>query len=97
MTKTIENFLQYVTIDTQSCETTKVTPSTEKQHDLARLLVSQLTEMGAVEITYDKENCYVYASIPASPGYEQGPVLGIIAHMDTSPAVTGTNVKPRIV
>lgn len=97
MTKTIENFLQYVKIDTQSCETTKVTPSTEKQHDLARLLVTQLTDMGAAEITYDKEHCYVYASVPATPGYEQSPVLGFIAHMDTSPAVTGTDVKPRIV
>lgn len=97
MTKTIENFLQYVKIDTQSCETTKVTPSTEKQHNLAKLLVRQLTDMGAKEITYDQELCYVYASIPATPGYEDGPVLGFIAHMDTSPAVTGTDVKPRIV
>lgn len=97
MTKTIENFLQYVKIDTQSCETTKVTPSTEKQRDLARLLARQLTNMGAAEITYDKEHCYVYASVPATPGYEQGPVLGFIAHMDTSPAVTGTDVNPRIV
>ena len=97
MTKTIENFLQYVKIDTQSCEGADTTPSTEKQHDLAKLLVSQLTEMGAAEITYDRENCYVYASVPAAPGYESGPVLGFIAHMDTSPAVTGTGVKPRIV
>ena len=97
MTKTIENFLQYVRIDTQSCETAGTTPSTAKQHDLARLLVSQLKEMGAAEITYDEEHCYVYASIPASAGYEKSPVLGFIAHMDTAPAVTGTNVKPRIV
>lgn len=97
MTKTIENFLQYVRIDTQSCEAAGTTPSTAKQHDLARLLVSQLKEMGAAEITYDEEHCYVYASIPASAGYEKSPVLGFIAHMDTAPAVTGTNVKPRIV
>ena len=97
MTKTIENFLQYVKIDTQSCEGAGVTPSTAKQHDLAKLLVSQLKEMGAAEITYDEEHCYVYASVPATAGYEQGPVLGFIAHMDTSPAVTDTNVKPRIV
>lgn len=97
MTKTIENFLQYVKIDTQSWETTGVTPSTAKQHDLAKLLVSQLTEMGASEITYDTEHCYVYASLPAASGCEERPVLGFIAHMDTSPAVTGTNVKPRIV
>lgn len=97
MTKTIENFLQYVKIDTGSCDTSGTSPSTEKQHDLAKLLTRQLTDMGAAEITYDKEHCYVYASIPASPGHEICPVLGFIAHMDTSPAVSGKNVKPRIV
>jgi len=97
MTRTIENFLQYVKIDTQSSEATGMTPSTEKQRDLAQLLVSQLTGMGAAEIAYDKERCYVYASVPATPGCEESPVLGFIAHMDTSPAVTGTNVKPRII
>lgn len=97
MTPTIKNFLQYVKIDTQSSETSGETPSTAKQHDLAGLLVSQLTEMGAAEITYDKEHCYVYASLPATPGCEKSPVLGFIAHMDTSPAVSGENVKPRIV
>ncbi|MCM1344180.1 MAG: peptidase T [Muribaculaceae bacterium] len=97
LSKTIENFLQYVVIDTQSDETTGTTPSTAKQHDLARLLERQLKEMGAEEITYDKEHCYLYASIPASQGCEDAPVLGFIAHMDTSPAVTDTGVKPRIV
>lgn len=97
MTKTIENFLQYVKIDTESCEGTGTTPSTDKQHDLAKLLTSELTEMGAAEITYDREHCYVYATIPATPGREGGPVLGFIAHMDTAPAVTGANVNPRIV
>ncbi len=95
MSKTIENFLNYVKIDTQSDETTGTTPSTEKQHELARLLVRQLKEMGAGEITYDEENCYVYASVPASEGCEEAAVLGFIAHMDTSPAVTDTDVKPR--
>lgn len=97
MTKTIQNFLQYAVIDTQSDETSGITPSTDQQHDLAGLLVKQLTQMGADEITYDKEHCYVYASVPASPGCENAPVLGFIAHMDTSPAVTGAGVKPRIV
>ena len=97
MTKTIENFLQYVKIDTQSCEASGTSPSTEKQHDLAKLLVHQLTDMGAADIFYDTERCYVYASVPASPGCEDRPVLGFIAHMDTSPAVSGKNVNPRIV
>lgn len=97
MTKTIENFLRYVKIDTQSSEESTTTPSTMKQHDLAGLLVSELETMGATEITYDWEHCYVYATVPASAGCENAPVLGFIAHMDTSPAVTDTNVKPRIV
>ncbi len=97
MSKTIENFLQYVRIDTQSDAATGTSPSTAKQHDLAGLLVEQLEAMGATEITYDKEHCYVYASIPASEGCEDAPVLGYIAHMDTSDAVSGADVKPKIV
>lgn len=97
MTRTIENFLRYAVIDTQSSETTGTTPSTEKQRTLAELLVKELEKMGAAEITYDREHCYVYASVAAAPGCEEAPVLGFIAHMDTSPAVTDTGVKPRIV
>ncbi|MCH5341535.1 MAG: peptidase T [Acetatifactor sp.] len=97
MSRTIDYFLQYVKIDTQSDESTGTTPSTEKQRVLAGLLVKQLKEMGAEEITYDEEYGYVYASVPASAGFEDRPVLGFIAHMDTSPAVSGENVKPRIV
>ena len=97
MSRVIENFLEYVKIDTESAEGSETTPSTLKQHDLARLLARQLQEMGAQEITYDKERCYVYASVPASKGYENAPVLGFIAHMDTSPAVSGADVKPRII
>lgn len=95
--KTIDNFLRYVKVDTGSSEESQTTPSTMKQHDLAQMLVEELKAMGAEEITYDKEHCYVYATIPASKGCEGSPVLGFIAHMDTSPAVTDTNVKPRIV
>ncbi|MBQ7956149.1 MAG: peptidase T [Lachnospiraceae bacterium] len=97
MSKVIDYFLQYVQIDTRSEDESSTTPSTLKQHNLAQLLVSQLEEMGAKEITYDKEHCYVYATIPASEGCENAPVLGYIAHMDTSPAVSGENVKPRII
>ncbi len=97
MSRVIENFLEYVKIDTESAEGSGTTPSTLKQHDLARLLTRQLQEMGAQEITYDKERCYVYASVPASKGCENAPVLGFIAHMDTSPAVSGAGVKPRII
>lgn len=97
MTKTIENFLRYVKVDTQSCDESTTTPSTMKQHDLAKMLVDELHAMGAADVTYDEEHCYVYATVPASEGCEDAPVLGFIAHMDTSPAVTDTNVKARIV
>ena len=97
MSTVVDNFLKYVRLDTQSEDGSASTPSTAKQFDLAKLLVEQLEEMGAEEITLDKKYCYVYASIPASKGLESAPVLGFIAHMDTSPAVTGAGVKPRIV
>ncbi|MGN1180587.1 MAG: peptidase T [Suilimivivens sp.] len=97
MSKVVEKFLTYVKIDTQSDENSTACPTTAKQHDLAGLLVKELEEMGAQEITYDREHCYVYASVPATEGLEDKPVLGFIAHMDTSPAVTGENVKPAIV
>ncbi|MCM1175152.1 MAG: peptidase T [Blautia sp.] len=97
MEKVIENFLAYVKIDTESSEESASTPSTEKQRDLAGLLTEQLQEMGAEEIVYDKEHCYVYASVPASAGCETAPVIGFISHMDTSPAVTGAGVKPRMI
>lgn len=97
MSGVVEKFLNYVRIDTQSDENSTSCPTTKKQHDLATLLVKELEEMGALEITYDREHCYVYASIPATRGFEDRPVLGFISHMDTSPAVTGENVKPRII
>ncbi|MBR1851989.1 MAG: peptidase T [Lachnospiraceae bacterium] len=92
-----QKFLRYVKIDTQSSEESQSTPSTMKQHDLAKLLIRELEEMGAAEIVYDKDHCYVYASVPATVGCEAAPVLGFISHMDTSPAVTDTDVKPHIV
>lgn len=97
MENVVDRFIRYVKIDTCSDEGSTTHPSTLKQHDLASLLVQELTTLGAQEITYDQEHCYVYASIPASPGYEAVPVVGFIAHMDTSPAMSGTGVKPRIV
>jgi tripeptide aminopeptidase len=90
----IERFIRYAEIDTQSDEDSETSPSTMKQHDLARLLVSELEEMGVSDIDYDREHCYVYASIP---GKSSAPALGFISHMDTSHAVSGTGVKPRII
>lgn len=97
MNAVIEKFLRYVKIDTESCES-DVVPSTEKQKDLARLLIKELGEMGASDIRFDEEHCYVYATIPSNlPEGQQAPTVGFIAHMDTSPAVSGANVNPRIV
>lgn len=97
MEKVLDRFLRYVQIDTCSDEESDTHPSTLKQHDLAKLLVNELQNMGAADISYDKEHCYVYASVPASEGYEERPAIGFIAHMDTSPAMSGAGVKPRIV
>ena len=95
MSSVVERFLRYVQIDTRSDDRTGTSPSTEKQHNLAKLLVAELKELGITDVTYDTEHCYVYAHIPASEDCEEAPALGFIAHMDTSPAVTGENVKPR--
>ncbi len=93
-----ERFLKYVTIDTQSQEEQDSFPSTEKQKDLARLLALELREMGAEDVVMDEDYGYVYATVPSNLGAgETAPVLGFIAHMDTSPAVSGKDVKPRLV
>ena len=93
----IERFLRYTKIDTQSDESTNTSPSTMKQHDLAKLLADELTAMGAKDVIYDKDHCYIYATIPACSGKEGAPVMGFISHMDTSDAVSGKDVKARIV
>lgn len=90
-----ERFLRYIAIDTQSAESEKV-PSTEKQRDLAVLLYNELKEIGASNVRYDEEHAYVYATIPATVKTD-APVLGFISHMDTAPAFSGTNIKPRII
>lgn len=97
MSKVIDRLLEYVKIDTQSDGASKTTPSSQKQHHLAKLLTKELEEMGAQEIAYDEEHCYVYATVPASEGCENTPVLGFISHMDTASPVSGANVKPRVV
>ena len=86
-----ERFIRYAKIDTQSAEETGVQPSTAKQFDLARLLAAELGAMG-IETDFDEEYCYVYASLPGSEPY-----LGFVAHMDTSPAASGSGVSPRII
>ncbi len=91
----IDRFLKYVTFDTQSDENTGVTPSTAKQMVFAKYLQQELQELGLEEISLD-ENGYLFATLPANID-RPVPVIGFIAHMDTSPDMSGANVKPRIV
>lgn len=91
----IERFLKYVTFDTQSDESTGVTPSTPKQMVFAQYLKTELEELGLKDISLD-ENGYLFATLPSNVDYEV-PVVGFIAHMDTSPDMSGENVQPRIV
>ena len=93
----VERFLKYVSFDTQSSEEAEGRcPSTEKQLCLAEYLVEELKETGMQEVEMDAHG-YVFATLPASEGMEQVPVVGFIAHMDTSPDCSGADVKPRIV
>ena len=93
----VERFLKYVSFDTQSSEEAEGRcPSTEKQLRLAEYLVEELKEIGMQEVEMDAHG-YVLATLPASEGMEEVPVVGFIAHMDTSPDCSGADVKPRIV
>ena len=91
----VERFLKYTSFDTQSAEDTGTTPSTAKQLDLARYLRDELSALGLTEVELD-ENGYLYATLPATTDRDV-PVVGFIAHMDTSPDCSGAGVKPRIV
>ena len=71
------------------------TPSTDRQFDMARLLVEELHGLG-IDNAFMDDTCYVYASVPATPGCEHLPAIGLIAHMDTTPDMTGKDVKPQV-
>jgi len=92
----LDRFLKYVSFDTQSDEYSQTVPTTEKQKALAACLRDELLALGLADSRVDEWG-YVYASLPATPGCEDKPTLGLIAHMDTSPAVSGKDVHPRIV
>lgn len=91
----IERFLKYVSFDTQSAEDSATTPSTEKQLKIASYLKEELKLIGMEEVEMD-ELGYVYATLPAN-SEKKLPVVGFIAHYDTSPDCSGADVKPRIV
>ena len=96
MTDLLTRFLKYVSFDTQSAEEQEPVPSTAKQFELAKYLKAELEQIGATEVTMDPEHAYVYATIPATSKKDL-PVLGFISHMDTSPAMSGKDVKPQLV
>ena len=91
----IKRFLSYTAVDTQSDENSNTVPSTEKQKNLARMLKAELEGMGLEDVVMDDMG-YVYATLPANTD-EDIPVIGFISHMDTSPSMSGKDVKPRIV
>lgn len=91
----VDRFLEYVKFDTQSDELTNLTPSTPGQMVFAQFLKNQLKELGLSEITLD-ENGYLMATLESNVDYPT-PTVGFIAHLDTSPDMSGHNVNPRIV
>ncbi len=95
MEDVIDKFLRYVKIDTESKDEQEAVPSTEKQKDLAKILIEELKQMGINDVRWDETHNYIYASIPSN--VEGAKAIGFISHMDTSPAISGANVKPRII
>ena len=90
-----ERFLRYAAVPTRSDPTSSSTPSTDCQFSLARLLAEELTDLGLTNVRVT-DNCFVYAALPATPGLEGQPCLGLIAHMDTAPDYPGEGVKPQL-
>ena len=88
-----ERFLRYVAFDTQSDEFSESCPSTDKQKLLGAALVEEMLAMGIEDAQMD-ENGYVYGTVPGDPSF---PTIGLIAHMDTAPDASGSNIKARIV
>ena len=91
-----ERFLKYVSYDTQSSEESTTFPSTEKQKVLLAALRDEMEALGMTEVTMDQYG-YVMGTVPASKGCENAPVIGFIAHVDTSPDMSGKDVKPRVI
>ncbi|MBR5524712.1 MAG: peptidase T [Clostridia bacterium] len=92
----LERFLTYVKFDTRSEEDSTTFPSTAKQLVLGRYLADELTRIGLVNVCLD-ENGYVYGFLPATPDKAGEPAIGFVAHMDTSPDVSGESVHPTII
>ena len=94
-TSVLERFLRYVQVDTTSDPTSTTIPSTAKQLVLLDQLVAELKALGLADATRD-EFGIVMATLPATPGNERAPMIGYLAHVDTSPEMSGANVKPIV-
>ena len=94
--KAYERLLKYVAVHTTSDEESTTVPTAAREFDLANLLVGELKAIGVEDAAVD-DMCYVYGTLPATPGYEHAARLGLIAHMDTAPDFSGENVRPRII
>ena len=91
-----DRFLKYVSFDTQSDEESTTFPSSDKQLVLLNYLADEMRTLGLEDVTVDKYG-YAMGTIPASKGYENAPVIGFIAHVDTSPDMSGKDVKPHVI
>ena len=94
-TSVLERFLRYVRIDTRSDEKSRTVPTTPGQLVLLRLLVEELHDLGIADATMD-EHGYVTATVPASASVTGVPVVGFLAHVDTSPEMPGHDVRPIV-
>lgn len=94
MESPLQRFLRYVAIDTQSKPGVEQVPSTPGQFELARLLVKELAAVGCVNIELT-EHCHIYALLPANTA--GAPAVGFISHLDTSPAISGRDVRPQVI
>jgi tripeptide aminopeptidase len=91
----LERFLRYVAVDTRSDESSQATPSTPGQLELMRLLASELRELGLDDVIVD-DHGYLMATVPSTKPAQDVPVIGFIAHVDTSPEMSGSNVQPIV-
>lgn len=92
----LERFLKYVSYDTQSDPASEAFPSTAGQRILLDELAAEMRALGLAEVTVDDWG-YATATLPATPGREGAPVIGLVAHVDTSPDMPGKNVRPRVI
>ena len=92
----LERFLIYVKIHTASSERDDRTPTEEREFDLSRALEKEMCGLGMERVFVD-EHAYVYGFLPATPGCEDRPCVGFIAHLDTIPDFSGENVRPQLI